>query len=88
MLIPAYGTIPKTNKEKQALKKPAQEEPMGIIGWINPEDYSFDCMLRMERFQIRYILGNPDTAGKKALAIALKANPKAAWLRSFCITFR
>ena len=53
---------------------------MGIIGWINPEDYSFDCMLRMERFQIRYILGNPDEAGKKALAMALKANPKVAGL--------
>ena len=53
---------------------------MGILGWMNPEDYSFDCMLRMERFQIRYILGNPDEAGKKALAMALKANPKVAGL--------
>ncbi len=47
---------------------------------MNPEDYSFDCMLRMERFQIRYMLGNPDETGRKALAIALKANPKVAGL--------
>ena len=26
---------------------------MGNIGWINTENYSFDCMLRMESFRIR-----------------------------------
>ncbi len=82
MTVSAYGNIPenKQNKNEQAVKEPVQEEKMGILGWMNPEDYSFDCMLRMERFQIRYILGNPDETGKKALAIALKANPKVAGL--------
>ena len=53
---------------------------MGNIGWINTENYSFDCMLRMERFQIRLMLEylNEETEG--AMAAALKANPKAAWL--------
>ena len=78
MTVSAYGNIPenKQNENEQAV----QEGKMGILGWMNPEDYSFDCMLRMERFQIRYILGNPDEAGKKALAMALKANPKVAGL--------
>lgn len=53
---------------------------MGNIGWINTENYSFDCMLRMERFQIRLMLEylNEETEG--AMAVALKANPKVAWL--------
>ena len=82
MTVSAYGNIPenKQNENEQAVKEPVQEGKMGILGWMNPEDYSFDCMLRMERFQIRYILGNPDEAGKKALAMALKANPKVAGL--------
>ena len=33
---------------------------MGNLGWINTEGYAFDCMLRMERFQIRLMLENPD----------------------------
>ena len=53
---------------------------MGIIGWINEEGYSFDCMLRMERFQIRLMMENLDEATGKAMGIALKANPKTAWL--------
>ena len=82
MTVSVYGNIPenKQNENEQAVKEPVQEGKMGILGWMNPEDYSFDCMLRMERFQIRYILGNPDEAGKKALAMALKANPKVAGL--------
>ncbi len=53
---------------------------MGNIGWINTENYSFNCMLRMERFQIRLMFEylNEETEG--AMAIALKANPKTAWL--------
>ena len=53
---------------------------MGILGWIHPEDYNFDCMLRMERFQIRLMLENPDGETKAAMAAALKANPKVAEL--------
>ena len=53
---------------------------MGNIGWINTEDYSFDCMLRMERFQIRLMLENLYNETEAAMAAALKANPKTAWL--------
>ena len=53
---------------------------MGNIGWINTETYSFDCMLRMERFQIRLMLENLNDETEAAMGIALKANPKAAWL--------
>ena len=53
---------------------------MGNIGWIKTENYSFDCMLRMERFQIRLMLENLDEETEAAMAAALKANPKPAWL--------
>ena len=53
---------------------------MENIGWINTENYSFDCMLRMERFQIRLMLENLDGGTEAAMAAALKANPKAAWV--------
>ena len=53
---------------------------MGNIGWINTENYSFDCMLRMERFQIRLMLENLHGGAEAAMAAALKANPKTAWL--------
>ena len=53
---------------------------MGNIGWIDTKDYSFDCMLRMERFQIRLMLEYLDAKTRAAMAIALKANPKVAWL--------
>ena len=60
--------------------KPEQEERMGILGWINTEEYDFDCMLRMVRFQIRLMTEDPDERIKAALGTALKANPKVAWL--------
>ena len=53
---------------------------MGNIGWINTENYSFDCMLHMERFQIRLMLENLYDETEAAMAAALKANPKTAWL--------
>ena len=53
---------------------------MGNIGWINTEEYSFDCMLLMERFQIRLMLESLSGETEEAMAAALKANPKAAWL--------
>ncbi len=65
-----------TGKEKQSGEKPEQEGTMGILGWIDTEEYSFDCMLRMERFQIRLMLENPDPETGNAMAVALKANPK------------
>ena len=53
---------------------------MGNLGWIDTENYSFDCMLRMERFQIRLMLENLDRETEAAMAAALKANPKVTWL--------
>ena len=53
---------------------------MGNIGWINTENYAFDCMLRMERFQIRLMLECLSEETEGAMAAALKANPKTAWL--------
>ena len=53
---------------------------MGILGWIDTETYSFDCMLRMERFQIRLMLEYLESGTETDMAVALKANPKVAWL--------
>lgn len=53
---------------------------MGNIGWINTENYTFDCMLRMERFQIRLMLENLCDGTEAAMAATLKGNPKIAWL--------
>ena len=53
---------------------------MGNLGWIDTEEYSFDCMLQMERFQIRLMLENLNDETETAMAAALKANPKVTWL--------
>ena len=53
---------------------------MWRLGWIDPADYSFDCMLRMERFQIRMMLESLVEGERPVMAAALKANPKVAWL--------
>ena len=70
----------RTENETETGGKPEQEEAMGILGWINPEEYSFDCMLRMERFQIRLMMEYLEGETETSMAAALKANPKAAWL--------
>ncbi len=53
---------------------------MGNLGWINTGSYAFDCMLRMERFQIRLMFEYLNEETEKAMAVALKANPKVVWL--------
>ena len=53
---------------------------MGNLGWIDTKKNSFDCMLRMERFQIRLMLENLNAETEAAMAAALKANPKTVWL--------
>ena len=53
---------------------------MGNLGWINTENYSFDCMLRMERFQIGLMMEYLNGKTEAAMATALKANPKVAWV--------
>ena len=54
------------------------------IGWINPNDYSFNCFLLMERFQIRLMLKSGGwwvdmDEWKKSMGIALAANPAVRW---------
>ena len=65
---------------QESFTEQKQEEYMGILGWMNPEDYAFDAMLRMERFQIRLMLENLEGETGTAMAVALKANPKVAWV--------
>ncbi|MFA7099726.1 MAG: class I SAM-dependent methyltransferase [Eubacteriales bacterium] len=54
------------------------------LGWINPNEYSFNCFLLLERFQIRIMLGSSgwrvdSEEWKKNIGIALKANPAVKW---------
>ena len=53
---------------------------MGILGWMNPEEYAFDSMLCMERFQIRLMMEAMQEETAASMAVALKANPKVKWL--------
>jgi len=52
------------------------------LGWIKPEKYPFNCILLMERFQLRYVLdvrcGENDELAR-AMGIALAGNPAVAW---------
>lgn len=52
---------------------------MWRLGWIDPNEYSFDCMLFMEPFQIALMLDSLDAQERSVMAAALKANPKVAW---------
>ena len=54
------------------------------LGWINPEDFSFNCFLLMDRFQIRMMMKSGGWRNKKAewrysMGVALKANPAVQW---------
>ncbi|MCL2159910.1 MAG: class I SAM-dependent methyltransferase [Oscillospiraceae bacterium] len=54
------------------------------LGWINPEDYSFNSFLLMERFQIRLMMEsggwrNNKDEWKYSMGVALKANPAVKW---------
>ena len=48
---------------------------MWRLGWIDPNEYSFDCMLFMEPFQIALRLVILDAQDRSVMAAALKANP-------------
>ena len=50
------------------------------LGWINPEDYSFNSFLLLERFQIRLMMDSGGWRSEKAewrhsMGVALNANP-------------
>ena len=54
------------------------------LNWINPNDYSFNSFLLMERFQIRLMMDscgwrNDDEEWKYNMGIALNANPSVKW---------
>jgi ubiquinone/menaquinone biosynthesis C-methylase UbiE len=54
------------------------------LGWINPEDYSFNSFLLMERFQVRLMLEsggwrNNKDEWKYSMGVALNANPAVKW---------
>jgi len=50
------------------------------LGWINPEDYSFNSFLLLERFQI-HMMFRPgrDEKWRRRMGIALNANPAVKW---------
>jgi SAM-dependent methyltransferase len=54
------------------------------LGWIDPNEYSFDSLLLFERFQIRIMLGSggwriDHQQWRQCMGVALRANPSVAW---------
>jgi SAM-dependent methyltransferase len=54
------------------------------LNWINPEDFSFNCFLLMDKFQIQLMMKsggwrNNKTEWRQSMGIALKANPAVKW---------
>ena len=57
------------------------------LNWINPNDYSFNSLLLMERFQIRLMMHScgwycDNEEFKRNMGIALNANPAVKWYLS------
>jgi len=57
------------------------------LNWIDPNDYSFNAFLLLERFQIRLMMNlcgwrNDSSEWTRSMGIALKANPVVAWYLS------
>lgn len=48
------------------------------IGWIDTNDYDFNCLLLMERFQLNYLCGWGKDIHHE-LGIALRAHPAVKW---------
>lgn len=49
------------------------------LNWIRVEDYPFECLLMMERFQIRLMLDIEDPDYLASLGMALNAHPAVKW---------
>ncbi|MCL2833760.1 MAG: methyltransferase domain-containing protein [Treponema sp.] len=54
------------------------------LGWINPDDFTFNCFLLMDRFQIRLMFNSGGWRSEKAewkrnMGAALNANPAVKW---------
>lgn len=62
---------------KQLTLRDIMEENMAL-NWINVNDYDFNCILLMERFQLNYLCGWGKDIHPE-LGIALKAHPAVKW---------
>lgn len=49
------------------------------LNWIDVNEYDFNCLLLMERFQLRYLCQSDDEDFRRHLGVALKAHPAIAW---------
>ena len=49
------------------------------LNWIRVEDYPFECILMMERFQLRLMLDVEDRDYLSSLGLALAAHPAVKW---------
>ncbi|MBQ8554334.1 MAG: class I SAM-dependent methyltransferase [Clostridia bacterium] len=49
------------------------------LNWIDVNEYSFNCLLLMERFQLRYLCQTDDAELRKSLGSALRGSPAVAW---------
>ncbi len=49
------------------------------LNWINVNEFDFNCLLLMERFQLRYLCWGGDAEMHRHLGIALRANPAVKW---------
>lgn len=49
------------------------------LNWINVHDFDFNCLLLMERFQLRYLCEGCGPELHRHLGVALKAHPTVAW---------
>jgi len=55
-----------------------------VLDWINPEDYSFNSFLLLERFQIRFMMEsggwrNEKAEWRRSIGVAMNANPAVKW---------
>ncbi len=56
------------------------------FNWINPENYSINCLLLMDRWMLKQLIGLGDSSSyeynleyRKAFSIVLKNNPTISW---------
>lgn len=51
------------------------------LGWVDVGDFSFNCLMLMERFQIRGLFAwyAADEAWRRAMGVALRENPGVLW---------
>lgn len=49
------------------------------LGWVNVNEFYFNCLLLMERFQLKYLCECSNDIFRRHFGIALKAHPDVAW---------